>query len=127
LPVICQQKQIYWQRVGGSKLLAKAGTGNGEKVVAKRGKADMAENSDNSTQTEKQRTTRTVKLTPEQALEILQQSLIECQKAGIDVRVVPDFYTSGQHFAGILLANVQVINGNLILSISEITGKAPES
>lgn len=83
----------------------------------------MAEPSENSTATGKQRTGKTAKLTREQALEIFQQSVLECQKAGIDVRVMPEFYSHGDRYVAVLMANVQVINGNLKMIEPGVTGK----
>lgn len=79
----------------------------------------MVENSEASTASGKKRTRETAKLTAEQALEILQQSILECQKAGIEIRIMPKLYGDPYEFAGILLANVEYIAGNFVL----ITGK----
>jgi hypothetical protein len=92
-----------------------ASIGDGEKVVAKGDSQDMAENSETSQKSAKRSTPKTVKLTPEQALEILQQSLFECQQAGISVQVMPDFYSHGQRYLAILVASVALDSGSLRL------------
>lgn len=82
--------------------------------MAKKGKADMVENSEHSAASGKKRTRETAPLTPNQALEILQQSIVECQKAGIEVRIMPKLYGDAHEFTGILLANVLYQDGNLV-------------
>lgn len=64
----------------------------------------------------KRNTSKTESLTPGQALEILQQSIIECHKAGIDIQIVPKFFHSGTQYCGVLMANVNYMDGNLLLS-----------
>lgn len=73
----------------------------------------MAGNLEPSRKSAKRSTTKTEKLTPEQALEILQQSLVECRRAGIECSSIPDFTVHGQEYAVILVANVMVVGGNL--------------
>lgn len=79
----------------------------------------MVEPSENSVKKGKRNTGKTSKLTQGEALEILQSSLKMAQAAGIDVQIVPQFYANGNQYAGVLLANVEFVNGNLEL----ITGK----
>jgi hypothetical protein len=90
-----------------------ANIGAGVKVVATKGNQNMVENSVNSPQNAKRNTKQTVKLTREQALEILQQSIIECQKSGLEMRIVPSFWDGGQQYAAVMVANVAYIGGNL--------------
>lgn len=66
------------------------------------------------TKTGKKRISKTENLTPDQAIEILQQSIIECQKAGIDIQIVPKFYHSGVQYAAVLMANISYVDGNLV-------------
>ena len=89
-----------------------ASIGDGEKEVETSANQDMVANSVNSQQSGKKRTTKTVKLTPAQALEILQQSLIECQKAGIEVKA-SSLYHHGLQSVAIIVANVVLDGGNL--------------
>lgn len=67
----------------------------------------MVENSEVSTENGKQSTRKTSKLTPEQALEIVQQSLREYQKAGGVVQVMDRFWFGGESYTAILLPGVK--------------------
>lgn len=91
-------------------------TGNGAKGAEKKGNQDMAENSETSAKQEKTRTRRTAKLTREEALEILQASLLEYQKAGGQVEIVPEFYFDGRRFVAVLLPDTQ-FNGTDIVPL----------
>ncbi len=73
----------------------------------------MEEHLDCSVMSEKPNTKKTNVLTPDQALEILQQAIIECQKAGIKVGYLP-LYEHGAQLIQIILADVAVVNGNLV-------------
>lgn len=67
---------------------------------------DMVANSETSPQKEKPRTSKTAKLTREQALEILQQSVIVCQQVGISVEQLDmSDGTLALAFMGVVLAN----------------------
>ena len=68
-----------------------------------------------SAQNEKRSTRKTVSLTPEQALEILQQSLIYCQQAQIEVDVLPVDNVGDFKAITIMLADVELIDGNLVM------------
>ncbi len=57
---------------------------------------------------EKPSTTRTSKLTPEQALEILAKAVEYCQEVGVDVRGPQPFSNNGQECLVIVLANVRL-------------------
>lgn len=74
----------------------------------------MAENSEVSTKTGKSNTRRTVSLTPEQALEILMDTLVKCRQSGVTLALTP-LYTNGQQCVVVVLANCSLINGNITL------------
>ena len=57
-------------------------------------------------------TRKTAKLTPEQSLEILQQSVINCQHSGIDAKCTT-FYQHGTKSVIIVLANTELVAGNI--------------
>ena len=82
----------------------------------------MAELLKDSTASGKRNTGKTSKLTQDEALQILQQSLIECQKTGVEIQVVSKFYFEGCQYIAVLLTNVGLINGNL----APINGKSAE-
>lgn len=75
----------------------------------------MAENSDPSAKNAKASTKKTSSLTPEQALEILQQAAINCQHAGVFVSIMP-FSDAGKPSVVIVLANCVLANGNILLA-----------
>jgi hypothetical protein len=54
-----------------------------------------------------------VALTPGQALEILQQAVLECQAAGLEVQIYQDQHEGRPVAYIVVLANVLVIDGNL--------------
>ncbi len=74
----------------------------------------MAENLENSTQSGKKPTSKTVRLTPEMLLEIFQAGLVRLQQGGIDARVVPMF-GDGQEWIEIRLYGIQIIGRRLVL------------
>ena len=76
----------------------------------------MVENSTSSTQAGKRRTSRTEPLTPEQALEILQQAVRECQQAGIKTGVSTLYRAGCTNVVIIALENVSFCDGNLVLA-----------
>lgn len=67
----------------------------------------MAEDLEVSTESEKKSTRKTSKLTPAQALEIVQQSLREYQKAGGVVQVMDRFWFGGESYTAVLLPGVK--------------------
>ena len=73
----------------------------------------MAEDLESLAVPESKSTRKTNVLTQEQALEILQQALLEYQKAGGQIEFVPEFYWQGKSGCAIILANVRASNGNL--------------
>jgi hypothetical protein len=90
--------------------------GNGERDLEKTEGVKKVDDSIHSqTKREKRSTIKTSKLTPELALEILQQSILECQQAGIEVQVIPQFFSSGSQYLGIVMAKVAYVDGNLRL------------
>lgn len=78
----------------------------------------MVENSETLARSEEQHTKKGSKpktrVTTEQALEILQESLIAYQQAGGRVDLVPEFYYAGQRFVAVMLPGVHYIDGNLV-------------
>lgn len=80
---------------GALKLSNGADSGNGVKVAEVPDNASMVESSETSVPSDKPRTKRGVNLSQEQTLEILQQSVVNCQQAGIDARVT-HFFDRGQ-------------------------------
>lgn len=75
----------------------------------------MAENSEHSTTTGKKPTTKTSSLTPELALEILQEAVIRCQQCGIKAGV-REHHDAGSHGIEIIMLDVVLANGNLVLA-----------
>lgn len=73
----------------------------------------MAEDSKVSTESGKRSTKSTVGLTPAQALEILQQAVINCQHAGIDASVAT-LHGSIYPTVAIVLANTKIVDGNVV-------------
>lgn len=63
----------------------------------------------------RRRTTKTVPLSPDQALEILQQAVRECQQAGIRVGV-SQLHHAGNRNTIIVLEEVDFVDGNLVLA-----------
>lgn len=78
----------------------------------------MEEASEASRQAEKKSTRRTSKLTREQALEIVQQSMREYQAAGGKVEVVPQFWYQGEAYVAIIMPGIRYDDGDFA-----ITGK----
>lgn len=73
----------------------------------------MAEDSQSCPETGKKSTGKISRLTRDQALEIVQQSLVEYQATGGPVEVLPVFYFEGRRYVGILLEGVEYVNGKL--------------
>ncbi len=71
----------------------------------------MAENSEHSAKPGRQRTT----LGPDETLQILQQAVIECQRAGIEIGV-KDFYNAGKQSVVIVLSGVMLAERQLMLA-----------
>lgn len=67
-----------------------------------------------SAQAGKRNTTRTKVLTTAQNLEILQQALLNCQNAGISIDTGSYTDESGITNTVVILANIDLINGNLV-------------
>jgi hypothetical protein len=100
--------------VGGLRLLALANTGNGAKAEAKKGKANMAENSKSSVKKESSNTGRTSGLTPERALEILEDSLIKYQKSGGEYAMIPEFFDHGRRCVVAFIYGAKMDDGHLV-------------
>jgi hypothetical protein len=81
--------------------------------VARTDSPDTAESLESSQPTGEKSTRKTRNITPEQALEILQQAVINCQHAGIIASIGP-YYSYGQQSVVIVLANCQLIDGKLV-------------
>ncbi len=92
-----------------------ADTGNGGRVQAKKGNHVMAESSQSSTGSGRKRTTKTEPLTPDQALEILQQAVRECLQAGIKAGV-SHLNHAGVQNTIIVLEGVDFVDGNFVLA-----------
>lgn len=75
----------------------------------------MEASSQSSTASGKRRTTKTAPLTPEQALEILQQAVRECMQAGIKAGVSQLVHAGAQNTI-IVLEGVDFVNGNFVLA-----------
>jgi hypothetical protein len=75
----------------------------------------MAASSGSSTKEDKRSTPRTVSLTQEQAIEILQQAVKVCQQTGLVVGV-STLYRAGNQNAIIVIENVDFIDGNFVLA-----------
>jgi hypothetical protein len=97
-------------------------TGNGAEDQGTKGSHVMAESSESSTPKGKKPTSRMSKLTQEQALEIVQQSILEYQKAGGEVTVVPQLFYSGHQALAIVMPGAHLVNGNLTLSTGKPEG-----
>lgn len=82
----------------------------------------MAASSETSTQIDKPRTKATVKLTPAEALQIIQQAAANCQVVGISVRLTP-IYDRGARMVAIVLDEVELVDGMLVTAS---TGKETE-
>jgi hypothetical protein len=70
----------------------------------------------------KRRTGKTASLTPVQSLEILQQSILECRRAGVSARIAP-MYLDGDVSIIVVLANCQIADGKIVLAN---TGNDPQ-
>jgi hypothetical protein len=91
-----------------------ANTGNGVRDQENNGDHDMVENSKYSAQNVNRHITKIESLMPEQALEILQQALRECQQARLKVSI-SSLYHAGNQNTIIVLENVNFVAGNLVL------------
>ena len=92
-------------------------TTSGAKAAEATVSQDTVDASQNCQKTGKRPTRKTARLTPEQTLEILQQSFILCEQAGIVLAVGSAINGNG---TTITLESVRFDNGNLRLSA--ITG-----
>ena len=101
---------------GASKLSSAVDSGNGGEAAETNGNVPMVESSETSVPSGKPSTKRGAKLSKAQALEILQQSVLNCQHADIEIWVTP-LYINGTRTVAIILDNVQVFDGNLIADI----------
>ena len=75
----------------------------------------MADDLQDSTKHGKKRTTKTSKLTQGEVLQIFQQAVLDCQTSGIEVQIMEKFYADGCQYWAVLMANVEMVNGNLVL------------
>lgn len=73
------------------------------------------------------------KLTVEQALEILQQAILETENAGVTIHVTP-YFQQGQTSVIVVLANVELIAGKLMATadsagntVASNAGNTPET
>lgn len=103
---------------GASKSSSGAGSGNGVKAVEAPDNASTVVSSETSAPSGKPRTRRGANLTSAQTLEILQQSVVNCQAAGIDIEVTPLFFHGCQSVA-IVLEGIAIKDGNLIADIGK--------
>jgi hypothetical protein len=87
---------------------------------------DTEASSDVSKQSAKSRTGKTVSLTPGQALEILQQSILECRRAGIKVRIAPAYHDNPPTIV-VVVANCVVEDGKIVLVIPGSTGNEKQA
>ena len=76
----------------------------------------MAENSENSASSEKVRTRKTASLTADQSLEILQASLIQCQRSGLHVQLAPVYYPDGERRVAVIIADCELRDGHLMMA-----------
>ena len=96
-------------------------TGNGVKVPVPTGNPPTAANSTGSTPKGKRRTSKTKSvLTPEMALQILQQSVLNCQHSGIEIRAanLPPTENMPHNGIGIWVYDAGIVDGNFILVAS---------
>lgn len=75
----------------------------------------MVASSEVSKPTAKKRTGKTASLTPAQSLEILQQSILECRRAGISTRIAP-LYHDGEVSIIVVLAKCEIADGKIVLA-----------
>jgi hypothetical protein len=75
----------------------------------------MVANSETSTQSEKASTKNGAKITPNEALQILQAAAQTCQQVGLTVRIVPIF-DQGRRITAIVLEGTELVDGMLIAS-----------
>jgi hypothetical protein len=88
-------------------------TGRGGVAANSHANTGTAVNFPNSPKSVNPSTKKTNSLTADQALEILQQSVINCQHAGIDAKVTT-FYQHGVKSVIVVLANTELIDGNIV-------------
>lgn len=74
--------------------------------------ADEPKTSSEKTQNGKRRTSATEKLTPAEALEILQQAAYNCQAKGIVVRAV-HLYNASKPSIALVIEGVELVDGRL--------------
>mgnify|MGYP006299609791 CR=1 FL=1 len=72
----------------------------------------MVANSEHSTKNVNKRTGKTSTLTAVQALEILQQSIINCQQAGIEVQLA----SIGETNTGLVMVGVRLVDNDLVMA-----------
>ena len=76
---------------------------------------DTEASSEVSKPSAKPRTGKTASLTPGQSLEILQQSILECRRAGINVRIAPAYHDNAPTIV-VVMANCVVEDGKIVLA-----------
>lgn len=76
--------------------------------------AEEPKTSSEPTQSAKRRTSAIDKLTPAEALEILQQAAVNCQAKGIVVRAVP-LYNASKASVALVIEGVEMVDGRLHL------------
>lgn len=103
---------------GELKLSNAVDSGSGDVVREAPENASMVAGSEISTQPDRQRTKRGASLSPDQTLEILQQSVINCQAAGIEAKV-SSFFDRGQQAVVVVLYGVAIKDGNLVADIGK--------
>ena len=82
----------------------------------------MAENSETSATSGKRSTRATAKLTPDQALQILQEAATRCREAGLQVQIA-SMFDRGTQTAAIVITGAEWRDENLIVAIN---GKVAE-
>lgn len=84
-------------------------TGSGEEAGERKGRVNMAEVSERSQNSARRSTRKTVPLTQEEALQILQESFRVCEESGVVIQVETD-----NHNTQITLHDVAFFHGNLV-------------
>ena len=97
-------------------------TTTGDVVLANSDEVHMVARSTDSPQSGKAHTTRTAKLTPEMALEILEAAILKCQEAGI-TSGISNAYKAGVVFAVVVLEGCEVNAGHIGLVVSANSGR----
>ena len=101
---------------GESKLSSAAGSTSGAGEAGTNENVPTVESSATLPPNGKPRTKRGAGLTIDQALQILQQSIINCQGAGVRCQVTP-IYDRGEQMIAVVLHGVKLDSGNLIADI----------